>query len=97
MPRGRPLGSKNKVTRSIKEAFLEVFARLGGADGLEAWARENPDKFYGMTQKLIPTALEGKVEHEHSHEHRAVSEVDSRIAELLGSGQDSDSPPPRAN
>lgn len=57
-------------------------------------ARLRMDARKWMAGKLRPKVygdkveLGGKVDHEHTHEHRTVSQVDSRIAELLGLGAD---------
>lgn len=55
---GRPKGVPNKVTASVKAAFLEAFERRGGADALLRWAGSSPAAeaaFYGLASKLIPT------------------------------------------
>ena len=57
-------------------------------------ARLRMDARKWMAGKLRPKVygdkveLGGKVDHEHTHEHRTVSQVDNRIAELLGLGAD---------
>ena len=57
-------------------------------------ARLRMDARKWMAGKLRPKVygekveLGGKVDHEHTHEHRTVSAIDSRIAELLGLGTD---------
>lgn len=61
-PKGRPKGVPNKVSTSVKEDVLEVYKRLGGVDGLEAWVRNKsyPSRiaqFYAwMMTKLLPAA-----------------------------------------
>ena len=52
---GRKPGVVNKATASVKEAFAEAFDKLGGAEALVAWGRENPTDFYKLASKLIPT------------------------------------------
>lgn len=57
-------------------------------------ARLRMDARKWMAGKLRPKVygdkveLGGKVDHEHTHDHRTVSAIDSRIAELLGLGAD---------
>lgn len=51
---GRQPGSENKFTKSVKEAFAEAFDRMGGADALVEWGKENPTDFYKLASKLIP-------------------------------------------
>lgn len=54
---GRPPGSRNKVTRSAREAFALGFARLGDVDALVEWAQQpkNRTEFYRLYARLIPT------------------------------------------
>ena len=54
---GRPHGSKNKATESIRWGFVEAYRQLGGVDGLVQWGREKPDLFYPMLTKLLPVEL----------------------------------------
>jgi len=56
---GRKPGSVNKVTASVKAALSEAFERLGGVDGLVAWAASNKDTFYTMWSKSMPKELTG--------------------------------------
>jgi hypothetical protein len=56
---GRKIGTPNKTTRSIREAFVEAFDELGGAPALARWGRENPNLFYPLASKLIPTEITG--------------------------------------
>lgn len=59
---GRPKGSKNKATASIKEAFREAFEELGGSEALVKWAlsdEKNKTEFYKLSTKLIPTEISG--------------------------------------
>ena len=39
--RGRPKGSRNKVTNEAKQAILMAFDKLGGVDRLVAWVEED--------------------------------------------------------
>ena len=60
-PEGRPKGSVNKFT-NLKNAFLEVFERLGGTDGLEAWVNEcklNKRLYYQWITKMLPSSVVG--------------------------------------
>lgn len=60
---GRKVGSVNKYTASIKDAFRLAFDAIGGTDALAAWARENPTDFYKLAARLIPVEIQGKVTH----------------------------------
>lgn len=55
---GRKPGQKNRFTTSIKDAFKEAFQRMGSADGLYHWAKDNPTEFYRLIARLIPNEVE---------------------------------------
>lgn len=63
---GRPKGSPNKVTASVKAAIEAAFQRIkvggqkGGVDSLVAWGEKNPDAFYPMWARLVPHEVTGK-------------------------------------
>jgi hypothetical protein len=46
-------------TRNVKEQFQHAFELIGGIPRLAHWAHANPDKFYSLYSKLIPTAVTG--------------------------------------
>ena len=57
-PAGKPPGTKAKFT-NLKAAFLSVFNKLGGAEGLFDWATEskrNRALFYQWLTKMLPTS-----------------------------------------
>jgi predicted sulfurtransferase len=58
MPKGRPLGSKGKASKSAKENVLAVFHRLGSTAAMAKWAQENQTEFYKMYARLIPAQIE---------------------------------------
>jgi hypothetical protein len=55
---GRPINHKRGSYAQIaREAFLETFDRLGGVEGLVAWAsayNENLSEFYKIYARMIP-------------------------------------------
>jgi hypothetical protein len=60
-----------KTTTAVKESVLEVFEKLGGVDGMLAWAQSSPeamDKFYLIYAKLLPkhNTVDGQVNVDHS-------------------------------
>ena len=62
---GRQPGSPNRVTRTVKEAFEAVFRDMQ-ADAtkpyaLANWAQMQPDEFYKLAAKLIPTDIKASV------------------------------------
>jgi len=58
--KGRPKGSLNKTTASIKAALLEAFEQRGGVGALVKWATTNETEFYKLCGRLIPTEITGK-------------------------------------
>lgn len=80
---GRKPGTPNKITQSIREAVREAFERRGGVEGLLAWADTNPDAFYALVAKLIPSEVVAT--HHHSAlppEDLSPEQLDERIAML---------------
>lgn len=61
--RGRPKGVPNKFGAQVKDMFLEALERVGDVDWLEEQAREHPKVFLASITKMIPSAVEAKVEH----------------------------------
>ena len=61
---GRPKGSTNKLTRTVKETVLEVFNLLQDdpKHDLLAFAKKHPRDFYAISAKLIPTEMKAQVE-----------------------------------
>ncbi len=58
---GRPKGVPNKFTSEVKDALLYCFDKLGGAEGLVAWAKKsnsNRLEFYKMVTRLMPRSVE---------------------------------------
>lgn len=62
--KGRPKGTPNKLTASVKEAIEAAAQGLGGGTRLEAWAREAPENekaFWTVIYpKLLPLQVTGK-------------------------------------
>lgn len=64
---GRPKGTPNKLSKSVRETVLEVFNKLqaeGGPAALENWAEQEPTEFYRIAAKLIPTEVKATIEAE---------------------------------
>lgn len=59
---GRKVGSINKTTASVKEAFQAAFESLQAdkKNNLVVWGAQNPTEFYKLASKLIP--IEGNVQ-----------------------------------
>lgn len=60
---GRPKGTPNKLTKTVKEAFEIAFQNLQEQPGarLADWAKDNPTDFYRIAAKLIPAELNANV------------------------------------
>ncbi len=63
MGKGRPKGSKNILQADVKQAFWNAFEEMGGIEGLVAWAKKNPNSFYPLVAKMMPTKIEGANSH----------------------------------
>lgn len=64
--RGRPPGSQNKTTVSVKAAFEQAFDEMGGAASLVQWGREQPTEFYKLYAKLLPVQVNADMKHQGS-------------------------------
>lgn len=60
---GRPKGTTNHLTKTVKETVLAVFTALqkDKKANLKAWAKQEPTEFYKIAAKLIPTEFTGSV------------------------------------
>lgn len=58
---GRPKGSPNKLTRTIKEAIELAFNEVGGPEYLARMAEEQPTAFMTLLGKVLPTQIDANV------------------------------------
>lgn len=58
---GRPKGSPNKLTQTVKQALEEAFHGVGGAEYLMRQAAENPTAFMTLIGKLIPAQVQQEI------------------------------------
>ena len=56
--KGRPKGSKNKLTADVKACILEAFHAGGGAKWLQKQMTSNPVAFMTLLGKVMPMQLE---------------------------------------
>lgn len=54
---GRKTGSQNKITKTIKEAILESFDKIGGADYLVEMSAQEPVAYMTLLGKVLPTQV----------------------------------------
>ena len=59
--KGRPKGSKNKITSDVKAAIVAAFDELGGVDYLVEQGRDNPQAFLTLLGKVIPREVSGSL------------------------------------
>lgn len=59
--KGRPKGTPNKLTLSVKEAILTAFHKSGGPDYLVKVAKDDPRTFCTLLGKVVPTEIVGSV------------------------------------
>ncbi|MDA8177445.1 MULTISPECIES: hypothetical protein [Acidithiobacillus] len=55
---GRPKGSTNKITGSVKELIIGALEQAGGVGWLAKQATENPVAFMALLGKLLPSDLQ---------------------------------------
>ena len=55
---GRKPGVPNKMSATAKQNVIEVFEQLGGVDHMKQWAIDNPNNFYNIYAKILPTQTE---------------------------------------
>ena len=78
--KGRPKGSPNKLTQSVRDAIVQAAEGLGGPARLVAWAKEDPKNeaafWTSLYPKLLPLQVAGDpaspVEHVHRMERLVV-------------------------
>ena len=55
---GRKPGVPNKLSATVKQNVIEVFEQLGGIEHMKQWAIDNPNNFYNIYAKILPTQTE---------------------------------------
>lgn len=62
-PDGKPAGTQNRITVTIKEAFINAFNELQNDPkvNLISWGRTNPTKFYEFVRAVMPTEVNASV------------------------------------
>lgn len=63
-PNGKPTGTLNKITKTVKETVLAVFNEIQEDPKVKLlqFAKDYPKEFYAIAAKLIPTELAGAID-----------------------------------
>lgn len=58
--KGRPKGSPNKLTATVKQVFEDAFNKLqeDKLQNILEWGKRNPTEFYKLASKMIPLVSE---------------------------------------
>ncbi len=84
-PNGRPPGSLNRLTKTVREVILNTFNDLQSHEtaNLKTWAEENPTEFYKIASKLIPTEITATVkDHRNPLEKYDEQTIDAAIISI---------------
>lgn len=60
--KGRPKGSRNKMTTAIKEMVVLALDKAGGVEYLLEQSKSNPTAFLTLVGKVLPLQVEGSGE-----------------------------------
>jgi len=77
--KGRPPGSANKITKSIRESIEAAFQGVGGVDFLMRQAEENPQAFMTLLGKIIPSQVQADV----TSNGRSIADVQQAVIAAL--------------
>lgn len=59
---GRKKGTPNKSTAQVKDAILQAFDEVGGANYLMAVALKDPKTFCGLLGKVLPQEVKAELD-----------------------------------
>jgi hypothetical protein len=84
-PKGRPKGSRDKINEAFIRDMVAAW-EIHGRAAIEKVAKADPTNFVKIAASLLPkdVNVKGEHTHEHSREHRSVSETEQWLAGLLG-------------
>lgn len=88
---GRPKGTPNKLTKTVRETVLSAFNALqeDAAHNITAFAKKYPRDFYNIAAKLIPTEITGKIETKNTIDYSKLS--DEALNEIINASRDNES------
>lgn len=55
--KGRPKGSPNRLTQTLRQAVEQAFHEVGGVEWLKNLAQSDPKAFAGLLSRLIPSDI----------------------------------------
>ncbi|WP_156781997.1 hypothetical protein [Acidihalobacter aeolianus] len=91
---GRPKGTQNLITRTLKEALEESFNRLGGVEWLLKLAETDPGTYARLLIKLLPTKIDAEVNYAELTDEQRLARFDALLerarARRIGSNPGSD-------
>lgn len=88
-PKGRPKGSRDRINEAFLRDVMKAWEQHG-VDAINKVAQSDPVNFVKVVAGLLPKDVNvaGEIDHQHHHEHKAVSESAEWITGLLGGGKD---------
>jgi len=75
---GRPRGSVNKYTKTVKEALLQSFQNQGGVEFWDKLAKKDPRLYAQCLVRLIPSEVNAELKAQVSHD---MSNIVQRLQE----------------
>ena len=67
-PRGRPKGSKNRLSEEFVDALAADFERYG-LYPIARVRRKDPSAYVRVIASIVPKEFSGNVKHDHEHKH----------------------------
>ena len=85
LSKGRPRGSKNRLTKAARDAIALAAEGLGGVEGLIAWVREDKKNEFAFWTTIYPKLLPLQLRGDAAHPLRIVHRVERIIVDPVHS------------
>ena len=85
---GRPPGCRNKITRTMKESFLNVYDALGGEEWLLTVAKENELEFAKLLARLLPSSVHAEVANITEQPEDSLSDAELERIAICGAAEE---------
>ena len=95
-PKGRPKGSRNRLSEDFVKALAADF-KEHGEDAIADTRKKDPGVYLRVITSILPKEIKKDVSHTHKHTHESVSSIDAWIAECIGAGEIQPPPTSRKN